>query len=119
MQDLSNLPPILQIVLSIGMFAISVIVYIVGNIKKVVPPTGKDVIVPSVSIVDRESINRMVESFTEANKASHEVYEAARDMVYELKSIAERIEKMERNQRAQLRMSQDSREARDSRPARD
>lgn len=111
MQDLSSLPPILQIVLSIGMFLVSVIVYVVGNLKKVTQPAGKDVIVPSVSITDRTALVEMVESVTEANRSSREVYEAARDVVYELKAIAGRIDQMERNQRAQLKASQEAYEA--------
>lgn len=111
MQDMASLPPIVQAVLSIGLFAVSVVVYIVGNLKKSVPPTSKDVVIPSVTIADRKALDEMVESFTEANRSSREVYEAARDVVYELKSIAGRIDQMERNQRAQLKASQEAYEA--------
>jgi len=100
-----DFPPLVQLALTVGVFIVSVAAYIIGILKKVAPPASKDVIVPSVSIADRHALNEMVESFTEANRSSREVYEAARDVVYELKSIAERIDKIERNQRELIRVA--------------
>jgi hypothetical protein len=108
MQNLAELPPIVQIVLSIGMLMVSVVVYIVGNLKKTLPPTSKDVIIPSIQIADRAVIREMVDSFSEANRSTREVYDAARDVVYELKSIAERINQIERNQRALIKAAHDA-----------
>jgi hypothetical protein len=108
MQNLAELPPIVQIVLSIGMLVVSVIVYIVGNLKKTLPPSSKDVIIPSIQIADRAVIREMVDSFSEANRSTREVYDAARDVVYELKSIAERINQIERNQRTLIKAAQDA-----------
>lgn len=95
MQGLENLPPWLQIILSIAMFAVTAWVYFSGAFKRLPPPPSKDVVVPSLSIADSQQIQNWIDSLRENTRLEREQAEASRKTVWLLEEINGRLARME------------------------
>lgn len=95
-QSLSVLPPWFQALLSILIFVATGWAYYQGLFKKLPGPTAtKDVIVPSISIADSQTIQNWIDALKENNRHDKDNGEHLFRIVMLLELILKRLEQVE------------------------
>lgn len=100
-EQLAVLPPWLQITLSVVGFAGATWVYMSGLFKSLPQPlprsiaaaeASKDVVVPALTIADREQIERWIDEMRKSNASDSRQTETLNRLIFTLETIDRRLE---------------------------